>query len=90
MDYIKRDRARCAQGCGYTATAPDKYSSPLNILLRQSAVYEKHCSTHLADFGTRVLLLLSINGFDTHANQASDHARLWTTSLGQLKISWTI
>jgi uncharacterized protein (DUF1501 family) len=34
--------------------------------------------THLADFGTRILYTTSpYNGFDTHANQAASHDKLW-------------
>jgi uncharacterized protein (DUF1501 family) len=34
--------------------------------------------THLAGFGTRILYTTSpYNGFDTHANQAASHDKLW-------------
>ena len=80
MDYIRRTGTDALKGADILATAPDKYSSTVEYSATAIGQYMKNIAqTHLAEFGTRVLFTTSpYNGFDTHANQASDHARLWT------------
>jgi uncharacterized protein (DUF1501 family) len=79
LDYIHQTGADALKGADILATAPDKYSS--NVEYSNSVVgqYMKNIAqTHLANFGTRILYTTSpYNGFDTHANQASAHAKLW-------------
>jgi len=79
MDYIHQTGSDALKGADILATAPDKYSS--NVEYSNSVVgqYMKNIAqTHLANFGTRVLYTTSpYNGFDTHANQASSHSKLW-------------
>ena len=80
MDYIRRTGTDALKGADILATAPDKYSSTVEYSATAIGQYMRNIAqTHLAEFGTRVLFTTSpYNGFDTHANQASDHARLWT------------
>ena len=80
MDYIRRTGTDALKGADILATAPDKYSSTVEYSATAIGQYMRNIAqTHLAEFGTWVLFTTSpYNGFDTHANQASDHARLWT------------
>ncbi len=80
LDYIRRTGTDALKGADILATAPDKYASKVEYSATAIGQYMKNIAqTHLAEFGTRVLFTTSpYNGFDTHANQASDHARLWT------------
>ena len=80
LDYIRRTGTDALKGADILATAPDKYTSSVEYSSTAIGQYMKNIAqTHLAEFGTRVLFTTSpYNGFDTHANQASDHARLWT------------
>jgi uncharacterized protein (DUF1501 family) len=80
LDYIRRTGTDALKGADILATAPDKYTSNVEYSATAIGQYMKNIAqTHLAEFGTRVLFTTSpYNGFDTHANQASDHARLWT------------
>ncbi len=78
MDYIWETGRSALKGADILSTAPGKYHStieygadPIGQGLRGIA------QVHLADLGTRVLYTSSLyNVFDTHANQAGDHARL--------------
>jgi len=80
MNYILRTGLDALKGADILATAPGKYTS--NVTYPKSTVggYMKNIvQTHLADFGTRILYTTSpYNGFDTHANQAPAHEKLWT------------
>lgn len=80
MDYIRRTGTDALKGADILATAPHKYSSTVEYSNTAIGQYMKNIAqTHLAGFGTKVLFTTSpYNGFDSHANQASDHARLWT------------
>jgi len=80
MDYIRRTGTDALKGADILATAPQKYSSTVEYSSTAIGQYMKNIAqTHLAGFGTKVLFTTSpYNGFDSHANQASDHARLWT------------
>ena len=80
LDYIRRTGTDALKGADILATAPDKYTSKVEYSATAIGQYMKNIAqTHLAEFGTRVLFTTSpYNGFDTHANEASDHARLWT------------
>ena len=80
LDYIRRTGTDALKGADILATAPSLYSSDVEYSATSVGQYMKNIAqTHLAGFGTRVLFTTSpYNGFDTHANQASDHARLWT------------
>ena len=80
MDYIRNTGTDALKGADILATAPGMYSSNLEYSNTSVGQYMKNIAqTHLAGFGTRVLYTTSpYNGFDTHANQASLHAGLWT------------
>ena len=80
LDYIRRTGTDALKGADILATAPDKYTSNVEYSATAIGQYMKNIAqTHLAEFGTRILFTTSpYNGFDTHANQASDQARLWT------------
>jgi uncharacterized protein (DUF1501 family) len=80
MDYIHRTGSDALKGADVLATAPSKYSSNVEYSASVVGQYMKNIAqTHLAGFGTRILFTTSpYNGFDTHANQASAHAALWT------------
>ena len=87
MDYIRRTGTDALKGADILATAPSLYSSEVEYSATSVGQYMKNIAqTHLAGFGTRVLFTTSpYNGFDTHANQASDHARLWTDVSGTVE-----
>ena len=80
MEYLGQTGLNALKGADILATAPEKYTSSVEYSATAIGQYMKNIAqTHLAEFGTRVLFTTSpYNGFDTHANQASDHARLWT------------
>jgi len=80
MDYIHRTGSDALKGADILSTAPDKYSSNVEYSPSVVGQYMKNIAqTHLAEFGSRILYTTSpYNGFDTHANQASAHAALWT------------
>jgi uncharacterized protein (DUF1501 family) len=80
LDYIHRTGTDALKGADILATAPDKYSSDIEYSSTAVGQYMKNIAqTHLAEFGSRVLYTTSpYNGFDTHANQASLHAGLWS------------
>ncbi|MCY4415872.1 MAG: DUF1501 domain-containing protein [Chloroflexi bacterium] len=79
-DYLRSTGTYARIGADILATAPPKYTSNVEYSATTVGQYMKNIAqTYLADLGTRVLFTTSpYNGFDTHANQASDHARLWT------------
>jgi uncharacterized protein (DUF1501 family) len=79
MGYIRRTGIDALKGADVLATAPSKYSSTVNYPNTVVGQYMKNIAqTHLAGFGTRVLYTTSpYNGFDTHANQAASHDKLW-------------
>ena len=92
MDYIRRTGTDALKGADILATAPDKYSSTVEYSATAIGQYMKNIAqTHLAEFGTRVLFTTSpYNGFDPHATRHLITRGYGQTSLGQLKISWTI
>ena len=79
MDYIWETGRSALEGADILKTAPAKYSSTVeygNNPIAQGMM--GIAQVHLADLGTRVLYTTSpYNAFDTHANEAGDHARLW-------------
>jgi uncharacterized protein (DUF1501 family) len=79
MGYIRRTGIDALKGADVLATAPTKYSSTVTYPNTVVGQYMKNIAqTHLAGFGTRVLYTTSpYNGFDTHANQAAAHDKLW-------------
>ncbi len=79
MDYIWETGRSALKGADILKTAPEKYSS--NVEYGNNAIAQGMrgiAQVHFAELGTRVLYTTSpYNAFDTHANQAGDHARLW-------------
>ena len=79
MDYIWETGRSALKGADILKTAPAMYSSnveygnnPISQGMRGIA------QVHFAELGTRILYTTSpYNSFDTHSNQAGDHARLW-------------
>src|SRR5262249_41467110 len=80
IDYIRRTGTDALKGADILATAPSKYTSKVTYSNTAVGQYMKNIAqTHLAGFGTRVLYTTSpYNGFDTHATEAVNHAKLWT------------
>jgi uncharacterized protein (DUF1501 family) len=78
MDYIRETGRAALKGADILTTAPSKYSSSVEygtdpIAQNMKSIAQVQC----ADFGTRILYTTSpYNSFDTHANQAVDHARM--------------
>ncbi len=78
MDYIRETGRAALKGADILTTAPSKYSSSVEygtdpIAQSMKGIAQVQC----ADFGTRILYTTSpYNSFDTHANQAVDHARM--------------
>jgi uncharacterized protein (DUF1501 family) len=79
MNYIRRTGVDALKGADVLTTAPGKYSSTVTYPNTTVGGYMRNIAqTHLADFGTRILYTTSpYNGFDTHANQAASHDKLW-------------
>ncbi len=79
MDYIWETGRAALKGADILKVAPERYSSSVeygNYAMGQSM--RGIAQVHLAELGTRVLYTTSpYNAFDTHANEAGDHARLW-------------
>lgn len=80
LSYIRRTGTDALKGADILATAPSKYTSNVTYSNTSVGQYMKNIAqTHLANFGTRILYTTSpYNGFDTHANEAAAHAKLWT------------
>src|ERR687887_1442627 len=79
-EYIRATGTYALKGADILATAPGKYTSNVTYTNTSVGQYMKNIAqTHLAGFGTRVLYTTSpYNGFDTHATEAVNHAKLWT------------
>ena len=79
MDYIWETGRAALKGADILKTAPEKYSSTIEYANNAIAQGMKGIAqVHFADLGTRILYTTSpYNVFDTHSNQAGDHARLW-------------
>ena len=77
-DYIWETGRAALKGADILKTAPEKYSSSVEYDSNPIAQGIKAIAqVHLADLGTKVLHTTApYNAFDTHANQAGDHARL--------------
>ena len=77
-DYIWETGRSALKGADILKTAPEKYSSNVEYDSNPIAQGIKSIAqVHLADLGSRILHTTSpYNAFDTHANQAGDHARL--------------
>ena len=79
MDYIWETGRSALKGADILKVAPEMYSSSVeygNYPIAQGM--RGIAQVHFADLGTRILYTTSpYNSFDTHANQAGDHARLW-------------
>jgi uncharacterized protein (DUF1501 family) len=80
ISYIRRTGTDALKGADILATAPSKYTSQVTYPNTTVGNYMKNIAqTHLAGFGTRILYTTSpYNGFDTHANEAAAHDKLWT------------
>ena len=78
-DYIQETGRSALKGADILKTAPEVYSSSVEYANHAIAQGMKSIAqVHLADLGTRILYTTSpYNVFDTHANQAGAHARLW-------------
>lgn len=79
MSYIRRTGVDALKGADVLTTAPGKYTSSVTYPNTTIGQYMRNIAqTHLANFGTRILYTTSpYNGFDTHANQAAAHDKLW-------------
>ena len=79
MDYIWETGRSALKGADILKVAPETYSSSVeygNYPIAQGM--RGIAQVHFANLGTRILYTTSpYNSFDTHANQAGDHARLW-------------
>ena len=78
MDYLGQTGLDALKGADILAAAPANYWS--NIEYASSSVGNKLkgiAQVHLAGLGSRVFYL-DHSGFDTHADQVSTHARLWS------------
>ncbi len=79
MDYIWETGRAALKGADILKIAPEMYSSSVeygNYPIAQGM--RGIAQVHFANLGTRILYTTSpYNSFDTHANQAGDHARLW-------------
>ena len=78
IDYIRSTGTDALKGADILSTAPGKYKSSLEYPKSAVGQYMRNIAqTHLAGFGSRVLFTTSpYNGFDTHANEAVNHAGL--------------
>ena len=78
LDYIWETGRAALQGADILKTAPAMYSSTVEYGNGPVAQGMKGIAqVHFADLGTRILYTTSpYNSFDTHANQAGNHARL--------------
>ena len=78
-DYMRETGRAALKGADILKAAPAMYSSTVeygNYAIAQGM--KGMAQVHLADLGTRILYTTSpFNVFDTHANQAGIHARLW-------------
>ena len=79
MDYMWETGRAALKGADILKTAPEMYSSTVEYGNNAIAQGMKGIAqVHFADLGTRILYTTSpYNSFDTHSNQAGDHARLW-------------
>ena len=79
-EYIRSTGTYALKGADILATAPSKYTSNVTYTNTSVGQYMKNIAqTNLAGFGTRILYTTSpYNGFDTHATEAVNHAKLWT------------
>ncbi len=79
MDYIWETGRSALKGADILKTAPAMYSS--NVEYGNNPVSQGMrgiAQVHFAGLGSRILYTTSpYNAFDTHSNQAGDHARLW-------------
>ena len=78
-DYMRETGRAALKGADILKTAPARYSSTVEYANNPIAQGLKGIAqVHLADLGTRIMYTTSpFNVFDTHANQAGVHARLW-------------
>jgi len=79
-EYIRSTGTYALKGADILATAPSKYTSNVTYTNTSVGQYMKNIAqTNLAGFGTRILYTTSpYNGFDTHATEALNHAKLWS------------
>ena len=79
MDYMWETGRAALKGADILKTAPEMYSSTVEYGNNAIAQGMKGIAqVHFADLGSRILYTTSpYNSFDTHSNQAGDHARLW-------------
>jgi uncharacterized protein (DUF1501 family) len=80
LDYIQRTGTDALKGADILSQAPKMYTSSVEYSNSVVGQYMKNIAqTHLANFGTRVLLTTSpYNGYDTHATQLIAQAALWS------------
>ena len=77
MDYLSQTGLDALKGADILRTAPDTYSSTVEYAATPVASKLRDIAqVHLAGFGTRVFYT-QYGGFDTHASQPGEHARLW-------------
>jgi len=88
MEYLGRTGLDALKGADMLKIAPDRYSSsveygnvPLAKKLRDISMI------HQADLGTRIFYT-EHGGFDTHASQAPNHAKLWDEASAAIADFW--
>ena len=78
MDYLGQTGLDALKGADILKVAPERYSS--SVEYASSAIGNKLrdiAMVHTADLGTRIFYC-DHGSFDTHAAQATSHAKLWT------------
>jgi uncharacterized protein (DUF1501 family) len=80
MKFLSQTGLDALKGADILGTVPAKYSSTVQYGKDTVARYMRDMArVHLAGLGTRILYTTApYNSFDTHANQLTAHASLWT------------
>jgi uncharacterized protein (DUF1501 family) len=77
MDYLSQTGLDSLKGADILKVAPEQYQSSVEYADSRIAKKLKSAAqVHLANLGTRILYC-DHGSFDTHANQAGEHSRLW-------------
>ncbi len=79
-DYLSQTGLDALKGADILSTAPQRYSSSVEYAGDLFSQWVKNIAqVHLSDFGTRVFYTSLFPGaFDTHANQPTSFAKLWS------------
>ena len=77
MDYLSQTGLDSLKGADILKVAPEQYESSVEYADTRIAKKLKGAAQiHFANLGTRILYC-DHGSFDTHANQAGEHSRLW-------------